>query len=50
MKRLAMLLCIALACAGIGRAAYRAAAPPQSSLSRFIPAGPLLYLEAKDFS
>ena len=50
MKRLAMLLCIALTCAGIGRAAYRVAVPPQSSLSRFIPAGPLLYLEAKDFS
>lgn len=50
MKRVAMLVCIALACAGIGRAAYRAAIPPQTSLSRFIPAGPLLYLEAKDFS
>jgi hypothetical protein len=50
MKRAALLFCIALICAGIGKAAYRAAAPSQISLSKLVPAGPLLYLEAKDFS
>jgi hypothetical protein len=49
MKRVATLVCVALLCAGIGRAAYRAAAPTPS-LSKYVPAGPLLYLEAKDFS
>jgi hypothetical protein len=51
MKRSAMLLSIALICAGMGRAAYRIAAPTQqSALSRFVPPGALLYLEAKDFA
>jgi hypothetical protein len=50
MKRIALLLCLALACVGIGRAAYQAAAPCDVALSKFVPAGPLLYLEAKDFS
>ncbi len=49
MKRLTLFFLIALACIGIGRAAYRAAMPPQVPLSRFVPAGSLLYLEAKDF-
>jgi len=50
MKRMAILLCVALGCAGIGWAAYRAVAPSSPLLSRYVPAGPLLYLEAKDFS
>jgi hypothetical protein len=50
MKRITILFCVALACAGIGRAAYRAAAPDPQPLSKYVPAGPLLYLEAKDFS
>ncbi len=50
MKRLAIFLCVALTCAAIARAAYRAVAPPQASFAKFVPAGPLLYLEAKDFS
>jgi len=50
MKRIAILFCVALACAGIGRAAYRAAAPDPQPLAKYVPAGPLLYLEAKDFS
>ena len=50
MKRIALLLCLALACVGIGRAAYQAAAPRDVALSKFVPAGPLFYLEAKDFS
>lgn len=49
MKRLILFLCIALTCAGAGWAAYRAVEPPQE-LSKFIPAGPLLYVEAQDFS
>src|ERR1700728_5049767 len=50
MKRIALLLCLALACVGIGRAAYQAAAPRDVALSKFVPAAPLFYLEAKDFS
>ncbi len=50
MKRIAIVFCIALACAGITWAAYRAAAPAAQPLSKYVPAGPLLYLEAKDFS
>ncbi len=50
MKRIAIVVFIALACAGIGWAAYRAAAPAVAPLSKYVPAGPLLYLEAKDFS
>src|SRR5260370_4934604 len=50
MKRIAILFCVALVCAGIGRAAYRAAAPDPQLLTKYVPAGPLLYLEAKDFS
>ncbi|HME34347.1 MAG TPA: hypothetical protein VKF84_03840 [Candidatus Sulfotelmatobacter sp.] len=50
MKRITTIFCIALACAGLGWAAYRAAAPAPQPLSKYVPAGPLLYLEAKDFS
>ena len=50
MKRIVIFFCVAFACAGIGRAAYRAAAPDPQPLAKYIPAGPLLYLEAKDFS
>jgi hypothetical protein len=50
MKRIAIIFCIALACAAIGWAAYRAAAPAEQPLSKYIPAGALVYLEAKDFS
>jgi hypothetical protein len=50
MKPIAVVLCVALACVGIGWAAYRAAGPAAPPLSRYVPAGPLLYLEAKDFS
>jgi hypothetical protein len=50
MKRIAT-ICVALLSAGIGWTAYRAAAAPTPSpLSKYVPAGPLLYLEAKDFS
>jgi hypothetical protein len=50
MKRIVIVLCVALTFAGLGSAAYRAAAPVTQPLSKFVPAGPLLYLEAKDFS
>ncbi|HME32577.1 MAG TPA: hypothetical protein VKG65_07490 [Terriglobales bacterium] len=52
MKRTAIfsLLLTALFCAGIVWAAYQAAAPSVTPLSKYVPAGPLLYLEAKDFS
>jgi hypothetical protein len=51
MKSIATIYFIALACAGIGWAGYhRAAVPSTPALSRYIPSGPLLYLEARDFS
>ena len=51
MKRIAVIFCVALTCVGVGLAAYRAAAAPAPQpLSKYVPAGPLLYLEAKDFS
>jgi hypothetical protein len=50
MKRIAIALCVTLASVGIGWASYRAAAPAEQPLSRYIPAGSMLYLEAQDFS
>jgi len=50
MKRIVALFCVAIACAGIGWGAYRAATPSTLRLSNYVPAGPLLYLEAKNFS
>jgi hypothetical protein len=50
MKRIAVLLLIAIACGGIGWGVYQAAVPAPLSLSTYVPAGSMLYLEAKDFS
>jgi hypothetical protein len=50
MKRIIILVAIAATCAGVGWATYRAAEPAPTPLSKYVPAGPLLYLEAKDFS
>lgn len=50
MKRILTCLCLALVCAGIGRAAFRSSRPSDEILSKYVPAGPVLYLEAKDFS
>ena len=50
MKRIAILLSVAVACAGIAWAAYLVATPSTDPLARYVPAGPLLYMEAKDFS
>ena len=49
MKRVALIVSIALAFAGIVWGAYEAA-EPSTPLSHYVPAGPLLYLEAKDFA
>jgi hypothetical protein len=50
MKRTAIFLLSALFCAGIVWAAYQAVPPSATPLSKYVPASPLLYLEAKDFS
>ena len=50
MKRTILLLCIATIGFGAALAAYRPFASEQPPLSRYAPAGALLYLEAKDFS
>jgi hypothetical protein len=50
MKRFFIFTGIALGCFAIGWLTYLAAAPALPPLSRYVPAGPLLYLEAKDFS
>jgi hypothetical protein len=48
--RILIVVSIAFVFVGLGWTAYRAVAPPDTQLSKFVPAGPLLYLEAKDFS
>jgi hypothetical protein len=50
MKRFFIFSGIALTCSAILWATYLAAAPAPSPLSKYVPAGPLVYLEAKDFS
>ncbi|HEY1676402.1 MAG TPA: hypothetical protein VGG04_01730 [Candidatus Sulfotelmatobacter sp.] len=50
MKRVALFTLIALACAGIARATFHTNSAPEASLAEFVPAGPSVYLEAKDFS
>ena len=50
MKRLWIIFVSAAASVAFGWAAYQATAPPQTPLSTYMPAGALLYLEAKDFS
>ena len=50
MKRILIISFVALAFVGIGWAGYRAVSAPDVALSKFVPAGPLLYLEAQDFS
>lgn len=50
MKRFFIFSGIALACAAIGWVTYLAAAPGPPPLSKYVPAGPLVYLEANDFS
>ena len=50
MKRGIKFAFVILACAGIGWAAYRAASSPARQLSKYVPTGSLLYLEARDLS
>jgi hypothetical protein len=50
MKRLVIFFVIVMACAAIGWATYLAAAPAQAPLSEYVPAGALVYLEAKNLS
>jgi hypothetical protein len=50
MKRILICFLIGALCVGCGWAAFQAAAPPEPPLSRDMPAGALLYLQAKDFS
>jgi hypothetical protein len=50
MKRAAILLLLSIASIGASWAAFQALAPEAPPLSRYVPAGSLLYLQAKDFS
>jgi hypothetical protein len=50
MKRAAILLLVSLASIGASWAAFQALTPEAPPLSRYVPAGSLLYLQAKDFS
>ena len=45
-----VLVLILSVCIGLGSAAYQNLAPEPRPLTRYVPAGALLYLEAKDFS
>ena len=50
MKRVLFLAALCAAILGVSWGAYRAASPPEPELSRFVPSGALLYLQARDFS
>ena len=50
MKRTILFAMICAGALGITWGAYRVAAPVESELAHFVPSGPLLYLQAKDFS
>jgi hypothetical protein len=49
-KRAAILLLVSIVSIGASWAAFRALAPEVPPLSRYVPAGSLLYLQARDFS
>ena len=50
MKRLIVFCVIVAACIGVSWGAYQAASPSEPAISRYVPSGALLYLQAKDFS
>lgn len=50
MRKTVIFLLLAGVSMGLGWAAYQAAATPEVPLSRYVPSGALLYLQAKDFS
>ncbi len=50
MKRAIIFVLIATVCLGVSWGAYRATTSAEPALSRYLPSGALLYLQAKDFS
>src|SRR5207237_6397904 len=50
MKPVAAFMFLVMTCVAVVRGVYQMAMPAELPLSTHIPAGPLLYLEAKDFS
>lgn len=50
MRQILIFLLIGALSVGLGWAAYRAAATPEGSPSAYVPAGAVLYLQARDFS
>jgi hypothetical protein len=50
MKRMLFLPALCAAILGVSWGAFRAAMPAEPGLSRYVPSGALLYLEARDFS
>jgi hypothetical protein len=50
MKRAFMFLMIGIVCLGVSWAAYMSISPTEPQLSKYVPPGALLYLQAKDFS
>ena len=50
MKHFMVFLLIAIACVGIGWAAFQAAVPPEPPISKYVPAGALFYLEGRNLS
>ncbi|MGH9537226.1 MAG: hypothetical protein ACRD3H_04860, partial [Terriglobales bacterium] len=50
LKRAAELFLLTAVSMGLGWAAHQATATPEPALSGYVPAGALLYLEAKDLS
>jgi hypothetical protein len=50
MKRAAIFLFVSIASIGASWATFQALSPEAAPLSRYVPAGSLLYLQAKDFS
>lgn len=50
MKRTLLIALLCTGMFGVAFGAYRAIAPAEPELSRFVPSGPVLYLQAKDFS
>ncbi len=50
MRRVAILVLVSIAFIGVSWAAFQTLAPQPPPLSRYVPAGSLLYLQARDFS
>src|SRR5262245_16723251 len=50
MRRVLLLPALCAVILGVSWGAYRASVPAEPALSRYVPSGALLYLEARDFS